>query len=70
MKPRELPIFNDPKARAVLDAACRKHNVTVTLLRELVEIQRQNVGRGVQLGITGDFEECIRDFLDRRSGSE
>jgi hypothetical protein len=64
MKPRDLPIFTNPDARKVLDAACRKHSVTVTLVRQLMEIQRSYAGSGRADGITTDFEAVLGEFLE------
>lgn len=67
MKPKDLPIFTDPKARSVLDHACKKHGVSIPLLRELLEIQRDNSGRGRQTGITEDFDTCLVEFIEGQS---
>ena len=69
MKPQDLPLFRDKKSRAVLEEACRKHGVTLTLLQDLLEIERKYSGMGVSIGISDDFDTCIGDFLEAGRGT-
>jgi hypothetical protein len=70
MKPKDLPIFKDPKARAVLGEACKKHGVSVELLKGLLEIQRDNAGRGRQMGITEDFDSCFVEYIEAQASEQ
>jgi hypothetical protein len=65
MKSKELPIFREPDAKASLTVACRSKKVTLTLLRELVDIQREYLGSGRQMGITQEFDAVLAEFLER-----
>ena len=64
MAKRNLPILVDPKARRILKDLCSEHNVTMDLLTQMIDIQRNNLGRGRQIGITQDFSAAIAEFLD------
>lgn len=66
MKPKDLPLFRDKQARAVLDDACKRHGVSLALLQRLLEIQRQFAGSGRQTGITSEFDSAIIDFLEEQ----
>jgi len=63
MKTKDLPIFRDRAPKKVLEEACSARGLTLDLLRQLVEIQRQYLGMGSKVGITSDFDACIADFL-------
>jgi hypothetical protein len=47
-----------------LEAACKKHGVPLQLVKELLNIQRENAGRGRQTGITDEFDTCLGGFLE------
>ena len=64
MAKRTLPILADPKAKKILKELCLKHNVTIDLLVQMIDIQRNNLGRGRQIGITQDFSAVIAEFLE------
>lgn len=64
MAKRTLPILSDPQAKKILKALCAQHNVSLDLFAQMVEIQRENLGRGKQIGITQDFSAAIAEFLD------
>jgi hypothetical protein len=64
MAKRTLPILGDPQAKKILKGLCTQHNVTLDLFTQMVEIQRENLGRGKQIGITQDFSAAIAEFLD------
>ncbi len=68
MARRSLPLLADPRAKEILKKLCAEHGVTVTLLSQLIEIQRDNLGRARQMGITADFSAAIADFLESRGG--
>jgi len=64
MAKRTLPILADPPARKILKALCARHNVSLELFTQMIEIQRENLGRGKQIGITQDFSAAIAEFLE------
>jgi hypothetical protein len=61
---RELPVFKDKRAKAILEQLCRQHGVTLALLRDLVTIQRDHLGKGRQMGITQEFSAALSEFLE------
>ena len=64
MAKRTLPILADPQAKKILKNLCLEHNVSLELFTQMVEIQRENLGRGKQIGITQDFSAAIAKFID------
>ncbi|WP_420823868.1 DNA modification system-associated small protein [Sulfurifustis variabilis] len=64
MTRRALPLLADKKAKNVLQRICQEHNVSLDLLRSLIEIQRDNLGRGRQVGISQEFSAAISDFIE------
>ena len=64
MARRSLPILSAPESRQVLKDLCRKHSLSLPLVTELIEIQRNNLGRGKQIGISQEFNAVIAEFLD------
>jgi len=64
MKPKELPLFRDPEARSVLKKACAEHQITMELMRDLVEVQGDFAGSGRPKGIRAEFESCFAAFID------
>ena len=67
---RRLPLLEDENARQVLRTVCADHGVDLQLIEELIGIQRDNLGRGRQMGITQEFSAAISDFLDQRQGDK
>lgn len=67
MTRRSLPLLSDKKARNILHKLCKEHNISLDLLRNLIEIQRDNLGRGRQLGISQEFSAAISDFIEERA---
>lgn len=67
MTRRALPIISDPQSKAILKGLCREHGLTLDLLSQLIEIQRDNLGRGKQIGITQDFSAALADFLEAQA---
>ncbi len=65
---RSLPILNDQQSRQVLRELCKKHNLALSLVTELIEIQRSNLGRGRQIGISQEFNAALAEFLDSQGG--
>nr|VFK24950.1 MAG: hypothetical protein BECKMB1821G_GA0114241_101056 [Candidatus Kentron sp. MB]VFK30088.1 MAG: hypothetical protein BECKMB1821I_GA0114274_101347 [Candidatus Kentron sp. MB]VFK75051.1 MAG: hypothetical protein BECKMB1821H_GA0114242_101447 [Candidatus Kentron sp. MB] len=66
MKNRKLPLTEDHKARGILTELCNKHGITLYLVEELIEIQRSNLGRERQTGISADFSAAIAEFIEKR----
>jgi len=64
MTKRTLPMLSDVKARKILKSLCAEHNVSLELFTQMVEIQRDNLGRGRQIGISQDFSAVIAEFLE------
>ncbi len=64
--PSKLPMLDDPQAKKILQELCKRHKLTMQLLVSMLQIQRENLGRGRQHGITGDFSAEIQDFLETR----
>lgn len=64
MGKRVLPILADPEAKKILKDLCKMHGVSMDLLVQMIDIQRDNLGRGRQIGISQDFSAAIADFLE------
>lgn len=69
MARRTLPLLADPKSKAILKQLCLEHGVTMALLGQLIDIQRENLGRARQVGITADFSAAIAEFLESNTGT-
>jgi hypothetical protein len=65
MKTKELPIFRSIEARKVVGQACKKHGITETLLKELIELQRKYTGER-QIGISSEFDSVLSDYIDQK----
>jgi hypothetical protein len=59
-----LPILENPEAKKILKELCKTHKLSMDLLVAMIGIQRENLGRGRQVGITQDFSAAIADFLE------
>ena len=70
MARRVLPLLADPKAKEILKRLATEHGVSMNLLSQLIEIQRENLGRARQFGITADFSAAIADFLESTAESK
>jgi hypothetical protein len=66
MTRRLLPLLEDSSAREVVKNVCADHLIDLRLLEDLIGIQRDNLGRGRQMGITQEFSAAISDFLERQ----
>lgn len=69
MPRRTLPLLADSKAKDILKRLCKEHGITMALLSQLIEIQRDNLGRARQIGIASDFSAAIADFLETTGGN-
>lgn len=67
MARRSLPLLSDADSRQVLKDLCRRHRLTLPLITDLIDIQRNNLGRGKQIGISQEFNAVIAEFLDNGS---
>ena len=70
MNGRELPLLHDANAKKILEQLCEEHRISLSLLRDLIDIQRDNLGKGRQMGITSDFHAVISEFLEQQKDSE
>ena len=64
MAKKQLPILSDPRSKKIFSELCNKHGLSMSLLQDLIEIQRNNLGRGKQIGITQEFNAVIAEFID------
>lgn len=64
MPKQTLPILSDPQAKTIMRQLCKEHGLSFDLLTQMIEIQRENLGKGRQIGITQEFSAAIADFLD------
>ena len=69
MAKRTLPMLADPESKKILKELCKAHNLSLELLTAMLNIQRDNLGRGRQTGITQEFSAEIADFLDSQEAS-
>jgi hypothetical protein len=69
MAKRTLPMLADPEAKKILKDLCKTHQLSMELLTAMLNIQRENLGRGRQMGITQEFSAEIADFLESQRQS-
>lgn len=55
----DLPLWADDNARQVLEAVCKKNNVPVEVITELVMVQRERQHQERARGINMRFEEIL-----------
>lgn len=55
----DLPLWSENEARKVMEKLCKKHNVPVDVLTELVAIQRHNQDRNKAFGIYDAISEVL-----------
>lgn len=67
---RDLPLFEDETARSILEELCKEHRVSLELLEQLLSIQRANLGRGKQIGISQEFSAAISEFIESYAEAE
>jgi hypothetical protein len=60
----DLPLLSDGRARDILERICEEHNVSLDLISKLIDIQRDNLGRGRQTGISSEFSGAISEFIE------
>lgn len=56
---RDLPLWGDEDAQAVLHAMCEKHNVPLEVITELVIVQRERQHQEKARGINPRIEEIL-----------
>jgi hypothetical protein len=59
------PCFDDPNARAAIDAICRQCNIDLPLLEALCQLAHQHSGSGRRDGIQLDVQQHIDAFIAR-----
>lgn len=55
----DLPLWADEDAKKILEATCKKHNVPVEVITQLVGIQRERQHQERAHGISKAFEEAL-----------
>ena len=55
----ELPLWKDSAAQKILDELSEKYQVPLSVLKELVATEQQNVGREKRRGIYDDFDNAL-----------
>ena len=61
---QDLPLLADAQAKNILAELCLQRGISVELVESLIEIQRDNLGKGRQRGISQEFSAAIAAFLD------
>ena len=56
---KDLPLWADEKAKAVLERVCAQHNVPVDVITELVTVQRERQHQERAHGIYDRFAEIL-----------
>ena len=64
MKAKKLPLFQQPDARRVLNESCVRHSVSLKLLQDLIDVQRDYMGSGRREGITTDLDTVFGEYVD------
>lgn len=64
MKAKKLPLFQQPEAKQVLAAACKRRGTPLRLLEQLIDLQRNYIGSGRREGINSDIENILGDHLE------
>jgi hypothetical protein len=64
MKAKKLPLFQQPDARRVLNEACIRHGITLKLLQDLIDVQRDYMGSGRREGITTDLDTALGEHIE------
>lgn len=67
---RDLPLLSDSNARKIIEELCAEHLITIDLIERLLEIQRDNLGRGRQIGISQEFSAAVSEFIEEREERE
>ena len=55
----DLPLWSDDEAKAQLEIICKKHNVPIDVVTELVVLQRERQHQEKARGIALRFEEIL-----------
>ncbi|QTO40863.1 DNA modification system-associated small protein [Desulfovibrio desulfuricans] len=63
---QDLPLLADAQAKNILTELCLQRGISVELVERLIEIQRDNLGKGRQRGISQEFSAAIAAFLDEQ----
>jgi hypothetical protein len=70
MSGRDLPVFGDKGARQILQQLCSEHGISLRLLQTLIAIQRNNLGRGKQMGISQEFSAVLNEFIESQDDAD
>lgn len=63
---QDLPLLTDKQARDIITAICKEKGITIDLIEQLVAIQRDNLGKGKQRGISQEFSAVVSAFLEEQ----
>ena len=66
MNRRELPLLGDANAREIIDGLCKEHDISLDLVVQLLDIQRDYLGSGRKKGITEDFSATLSEFIEEQ----
>lgn len=55
----DLPLWQDKHVNKILEELCKKHSVSMEVLKELVDIERQNQHKNMAYGIYDDFDNTL-----------
>ena len=64
MKAKKLPLFQQPDARRVLNESCQRHSISLKLLQDLIDVQRDYMGSGRREGITTDLDTVFVEYIE------
>lgn len=63
MRTKRLPIFCQSDARRIVDESCKEHGIQISLLEDLVELERENIGRARRDGINDELDAILGEHL-------
>ena len=64
MKAKKLPIFSQTNARQAVAEVAKRHGVTVRLIENLVDMQREYTGFARKDGINSDLDGILDGHLE------
>lgn len=70
MADRVLPLFADEDSKAIIKNLCARHGLSMDLFIQMLNIQKEYLGQGRQIGISQDFSAAIADFLDQEDSQK
>ena len=60
-----LRLFTDEDSKAIIRRLCAQHGLSMDLFAQMINIQREYIGQGRQIGISQDFSAAIAEFLEQ-----